>query len=476
MPLQSIRRIIDKQGNILFKSEQEDPEEVLDERIAYQITSVLSDVSARPEEYWRTQLTIPGFQTAGKTGTSNKCLEWKEYKEKDEETGRLTDKRYCKLRKPNNAWLIGYTPMLTAGVWVGNADGSSLYDKAGGLNTASPIWQDFMASVHRMFSNPKTQFDVPEGIVQPQISTLSGQLPTPCTPLGSRKADVFLIENAPRERDPACKELVVDKLTYTLASDACPKSAQESGSFLVVSSLLPERFPEWREGIDEWTAQQMERWNASPDHSGSLLPLAVAPTEICDPSTTPGRLDEPTVTIVQPARNGIASYPSFRPKIEYEVGSRVREVTYKIDGKKVRTVTNAPFNQTLRVPRSVSKTGMHNLEVILVDQYFNSATARTSFRFEVDVSGPQVLLILPKEGAVVPQGSTLAIRADASDSQGGIKYVQFYLDDLLLSTKPNAPYEMEYTIEAEPGTYRVRVEAKDLAGNDTSDEVMITVE
>ena len=67
--------------------------EVLDSRIAYQITSILSDEQARPGEFWRTQLTIPGFQTAAKTGTSSKCVE------RDEENDK------CKLLKPDNTLL-----------------------------------------------------------------------------------------------------------------------------------------------------------------------------------------------------------------------------------------------------------------------------------------------------------------------------------------------------------------------------------
>ncbi|MDP7069269.1 MAG: penicillin-binding transpeptidase domain-containing protein, partial [Candidatus Peribacteraceae bacterium] len=150
-PLISIRRITDKKGNLLYKAPDEKGKEIIDERIAYQITSILSDESVRPEEYWKTQLTVPGFKTAAKTGTSNKCLEWKEIPIEDKPGEK---RKVCLLRKPDNAWLIGYTPNLVAGVWVGNANSASMYDKAGGLNTASPIWRDFMASVHRKIENP----------------------------------------------------------------------------------------------------------------------------------------------------------------------------------------------------------------------------------------------------------------------------------------------------------------------------------
>ena len=206
MPVRSIVKITDKKGNILYQPKIEDPEEVLDERIAYQVTSILSDESVRPEEYWRTQLTVPGYKTAAKTGTSNKCLEWKDVPLEHPETGKPIPgktRKVCMLRKPDNAWLIGYTPNLVAGVWVGNANSASMYEKAGGLNTASPIWRDFMISAHRTLEEPEAEFTVPEGVITPQISTLSGEFPTKCTPVSHRRADVFLQARPPSQKDPA---------------------------------------------------------------------------------------------------------------------------------------------------------------------------------------------------------------------------------------------------------------------------------
>jgi len=467
-PLISIRRVTDKNGNILYEAEEKEGDPVLDDRIAYQITSVLSDESARPEEYWRTQLTVPGYQTAAKTGTSNKCMEWREIEE--------DNKKICLLRKPDNAWLVGYTPSLVGGVWVGNADSSAMYEKAGGLNTASPVWRDFMYRAHRLLDAKKTSFDVPDGIIQPQISELSGQFPTPCTPVEYRKADVFLEEKPPTKQDPVCKNLIVDRLTNLLSSDSCPSSARVSGSFLAVQSLLPERWPKWEEGVQKWADEQMELWHATEDHSGSIIPLPRAPTEQCDPSLTPGRMEKPTVTILKPTNGGTASFPSFKPKIDYSVGSEIREVIYLIDGRRVRSAQIPPYTPMLRVPRSISSAGSHTLAVQLVDKYYNTATARVSFRFQEDAGGPQVRFLQPAGDIIVNKGEEITLRAEAIDNEGGIKYVQFFLDETLLTTKPKDPYKLKYKIDLDPGTYTLRTEARDLAGNTAVDEIVLTVE
>lgn len=456
----SIKRIVDKNGNILFEAQEDAGKQILDERIAYQITSILSDQSARPTEFWQSQLTIPGYQTAAKTGTSNKCLEW-------------ASENVCRLRKPDNGWVLGYTPALVAGVWIGNADSSALFDKGDGLNSASPIWKQYMIDAHRILSPTRTSFSAPEGIVQPQVSLLSGKLPSACTPIALRKPDVFLKEHAPTESDPACAVLQIDKVTKLLASDTCPIEAREEGNYYVPKSILPDRWPDWERGVQAWVSDQKILWDASETHSGSLLPLPLAPTEACDPALTPGRLQQPKITVLSPREGGTASFPAFTPEIDYEVGSSVREVRYLLDGKRVAIEEQPPFVSAIRVPRSIEKEGNHILSVELTDEYYNTTTAEVNFRFDEDRGAPDVRILSPAGRTVLPIGSTLSVRAEADDGEGDIRYVQFYLNDTLLTTKPTDPYELRYVLDHPAGTYVLRAVAEDMAEHTGEDEVQI---
>ncbi len=462
-PAVSILKVEDRKGALLYAPERgKDEREVLDPRIAYQITSILSDVSARPTDYWKKQLTVGGYEAAAKTGTSNKCLEWQ-------------DKNTCKLRKPDNAWVIGYTPNLVVGVWSGNADSSSMYEKGDGLNTSSPLWKEFMERTHRVLTDTKQAFVPPPGIIQPQISTLSGELPTICTPIAFRRPDIFLEERPPLQQDPACAQLIVDRVTHLLASEACPQEAQESGSFLVAKSVLPDRWPTWEEGVQQWVKEQMDLWYATPDHSGSILPLPVAPTEKCDPSLTPGRLDQPTLRILSPEENGSVTYPAFRPKLSYKVGSKIREIRFVVDGKRVAVRTAEPFDEPLRIPRSIDRDGLHRLEVTLIDEYYNTVVETARFRFGEGGSGLSVSFSEPMGDSTIAQGEMLTMRADVRDEDGALKYVQFYLDDLLLTTKPKEPFALSYGVTVSPGTYRLRVVATDLTGKTLEDSLSLIV-
>lgn len=465
-PLKSILKITTVDGNVVPLPKVPDAEEAMDARIAAMITSMLSDVDARPNEYWKSVLSVPGYQTAAKTGTSNKCLQ--------------TDKeKNCTLRHPESTWTVGYTPGLVTGVWVGNATSASLYDRADGLTTAAPIWKEYMTAAHKILKDVKADFPLPDRINQPLISRLSGKLASECTPVDLRKSDLFLAENTPTEEDTACVLVEVDKVTKLLASPSCPSDAVEKLPFFVPSSEDPKRWTSWEQAVHEWARKEMDKLKAlrlidpaNLSGSGTQLPLPLPPTELCDASLTPGRLDQPEITILSP--RSTATYPAFDADLQIDSRSRIRSVKFELDGKKVSERTQSPFDGPVRIPRSINKSGSHTFRVTITDEYFNTATDEVSLSFEDDSSGPSVQIMEPREGTALTKGSTVTIKADASDNSG-IERVQFFLDNKLLTTRRDAPYELTYKLDLPAGTYTLRAVAKDNAEFEGSDEVMITV-
>ncbi len=473
-PIVSIRKITTNKGAILFQAEdkQEDEMQALDPRVAYQITSVLSDVSARPGEYWQQTLTVPGVQAAAKTGTSNKCMD----KDGDRKTG---DSAVCQKRLPSDLWTMGYTPELATGVWVGNAKSTPLAAKAESLTLAAPIWKMYMAAAIKVRKPTQTTFPIPDGIVQPQVSLLSGELPTECTPVAARGADVFLRERSPSLQDPACVKLLVDKVTGLLASDACPVDAQEEMSFLVPTSVAAQRWPLWEQGVQAW-AKKMRTAGSGALMGGSgstKLLLPIAPDTKCDPSLTPGRLVKPSLDITYPLIGNTVPYPAFRPKLSLSVGSTLRELIYAIDGKEIAHESARDIRTPIRVPRSISKDGTHTLTVTVIDQYYNKATAEVNFRFGEDTGEPDVQITAPAGGTTLKTTDTLEIAATANDREGEIRYVEFYLDDTLLARRARDPYVLSYPLkDVPPGEHTVRAIATDASDKAGSDEITINVE
>ncbi len=144
--LHPILEVRDNKGNILEKFDSQKKQfgqHVISPQTAYIISDILSDVYARPAGTWRKNLTIPGHTVAAKTGTTNKKIRGAIY--------------------PNDNIVIGYTPSLVVGVWVGNTDGTHMRGNAWGFLDAAPIWKNFLTQVLENKSDEK--FTKPEGLL-----------------------------------------------------------------------------------------------------------------------------------------------------------------------------------------------------------------------------------------------------------------------------------------------------------------------
>jgi len=125
-----IRKIVDKEGNIL---EENFPQ--CEQVLPPQETRVLVDMlrAVVLEGTGRSARNLPRI-VAGKTGTTDEYMD---------------------------AWFIGFSPYIAAGVWVGYDVKMSLGDRMSGARAALPIWKDFMAVAAAKY--PNDDFPLPEG-------------------------------------------------------------------------------------------------------------------------------------------------------------------------------------------------------------------------------------------------------------------------------------------------------------------------
>ena len=94
-----------------------------------------------------------------------------------------------------DAWFIGFTPDIVAGVWVGYDSVRTIFHGATGAKVALPIWASFMKEVYRD-SVPK-DFPIPRGVVFVEVCSESGKLPTPYCP--KTYQEVFRAGREPKE-------------------------------------------------------------------------------------------------------------------------------------------------------------------------------------------------------------------------------------------------------------------------------------
>ncbi len=138
-----VSRVTDADGDPLeFGHTHPHFEPVMSPATAYVITNMMETVVQKGTGRKAAELGRP---VAGKTGTTNDT---------------------------HDAWFIGFTPDLLAGVWVGFDAERSLGAHETGGHAAAPIWTEFMKKA--LAGRPVVDFPVPEGVTFAQIDRATG--------------------------------------------------------------------------------------------------------------------------------------------------------------------------------------------------------------------------------------------------------------------------------------------------------------
>src|SRR5699024_8690998 len=156
----------------------------MEDYTAYMITDMLKDVVS----YYSTELTIPGYVHAAKTGTTN-----------------YTEEQIAKANIPSDgvpdSWVVGYSPYYTMSVWVGYdnpfEEGNSLVYSDGSRRLSRLIYQ---AAMSRLVSDLESRdWERPDSVVEASIE--NGSNPPLLAPSGSSDSvtELFVRGTQPTE-------------------------------------------------------------------------------------------------------------------------------------------------------------------------------------------------------------------------------------------------------------------------------------
>jgi len=222
----AILKITDSRGNVLEEYKNSEGERVLSQDICAKIDSILSDNNLRAPVFGlNSPLRFDSRPVAVKTGTTN---EWRD------------------------AWTVGYTPNLVAGVWAGNNNNAPMAPGADGVFVAAPIWREFM---EKAFSNMAI-----ENFPQPK----------------EEKAGKPVLDGIVTGEEKEVKVCKIKKNKYCLpAGDNCPEGTDEKKKKLFSAhSILywvdkddprgeipknPKRDPQfeaWEKGVQKWAEKE----------------------------------------------------------------------------------------------------------------------------------------------------------------------------------------------------------------------------
>ncbi|HEY7861870.1 MAG TPA: penicillin-binding transpeptidase domain-containing protein, partial [Gemmatimonadaceae bacterium] len=131
-----IRKIDDASGRVVYTGRAAVRDSVLDPRVAFIVRDMMRDVVARGTATSVRRYVPDRIEVAGKTGTTN---------------------------EDTDAWFVGMTPEIVAGVWVGFDKPVAIAPGAAGGSLAAPIWGDMIAQYYQKRSSG--EWNLPAGLV-----------------------------------------------------------------------------------------------------------------------------------------------------------------------------------------------------------------------------------------------------------------------------------------------------------------------
>jgi 1A family penicillin-binding protein len=316
-----ITRVEDSSGQVLKVWETSPGERVMDERVAYLISDILSDEFARLStfgEWSALNLTRPA---AVKTGTTT---DWRDN------------------------WTVGYTPDLVVGVWAGNADNEPM-EHVSGVTGAAPMWHDVMEELHK--GRPVRGFVEPEGLVRVAVCADSGLLPVQDAggreqEAGSRMParcphmleEIFIEGTEPTRVDDWHWTYTLDARNGLLAGPGCSAEATVQARY----TLYPAEAQDW------------VGWQNIPQPPTAYSPLCPGDEETGDwwlagdEGPSPGLS---TLIMTSPDQGGRYRLSSEIPASSQQLfvavrpaeGVALQKVTLYVDGRPLATLTGPPY-------------------------------------------------------------------------------------------------------------------------------------
>ena len=170
--------------------------QVLRPEHAYLITHIMADNQARTPAFGPNNLMKLSRPAAAKTGTTN------DYRDN---------------------LLLGYTPDIVTGVWVGNANYTPMAGVTG-ITGAGPIWHNFMEQAHQNL--PVRDFVRPAGIIETEVCTDSGTLPSPACP--ERRTEIYANDQPPLAPENDIYQIIeIDLNSGKRANEFCQSNVEK---------------------------------------------------------------------------------------------------------------------------------------------------------------------------------------------------------------------------------------------------------
>ncbi len=411
----AILRVEDRDGKVLWQYDesQRQQRDILSPQLAYIMNSILSDRQARCAAFGcPNALELDNNRpAAAKTGTTNDYVD---------------------------AWTIGYTPQLAAGVWVGNTDNSPM-EHVPGSKGAAPIWKAIME--YALADEPIVDFPRPEGLVEKQVCAVSGLLPTPHCPTVT---EIFIPGTEPTTYDTIHQVFRINRETGKLATVYTPPELVEEKVF----EVYPPEALDW--AIENERPLPPTEWDTVYGPNPHAAEVAILEPQ-------PYSYISGAVVIVGNARGGDFNFY----RLAYGAGLNP-DAWIQIGTDHGNQVDNGPLEFW---DVSQIEEGLYSLQLTVVNH--DGSFRQHTIQVTVDNTPPELELTYPPDGAeyIFGDDEWVNVNVEVQDNIS-VDRVEFYIDDELFSTRRVAPFNDRWIIKS-AGPHTIHVIAYDAAGNKT---------
>jgi membrane peptidoglycan carboxypeptidase len=401
-------RVEDPSGEVIYGLHLSE-RSVVSPQLAYLMADVLSDEAARWPSLGQPNPLEIGRPAAAKTGMA-------------------PDGR--------GAWVIGFTPRLSVGVWVGSGQSGDLVGVEP-RNGAAPIWHALIRYASRDVG--ADAWALPPGMSEVDVCDPSGLLPTAYCPQVVR--EVFPQGTEPTHYDNLYQPYRINRETGKLATLFTPIDQVEERVYLIP----PPEAMDWakRVGLPQ-----------PPEEYDSLVEAPATSSEAR--ITTPANFDyvRSRISVLGDAHpNGFEYY-----RLQYGAGLNPTR-WFQIGSDATETVKAGK----LGVWDTTGLSGLYTLQLVVVRQDGQLSTA--AVLVTIDNRPPDVQIVSPYAGQAFSRtgGGEVSFQIEASDDLA-LARLDFFIDGRLVTTLDAPPYAIRW----EPttlGEHSLFVRAHDAADN-----------
>ena len=333
-----ILKIEDSKGQVIEEFADK-PQKVLEPQYARMISDILSDNEARTPIFGpNSALYFPERPVAAKTGTTQGY---------------------------RDAWTLGYTPSLAAGIWVGNNDNSAMARAGAGISAAGPLWHSFIKKAYEI----KTKDCDPASFCLPS------------DPEQFTKPEPVVTDKPMLNGSYISQDIIkVDKISGQKATSQTPPELIEERSFKQVHSILyyvDKNNPQGAAPADPSQDPQFNNWETlvlnwllENNQINQFLPT--------QEDTLHTQANLPKIQIITPFNGQTIYQPSFSFQIEASAPLGIKQIDYFLNDDFVGSSLMPPYQIIVTLPADllVSATSSATLKVRAYDSVFNRQEAR----------------------------------------------------------------------------------------------------